>query len=72
MAGLCKHSEGPQGALGIARPEDTELGSRNGESAPGSDAALSGKAELALKTGRRTPGMLYIKWCYSTVFITAE
>jgi len=67
VAGLCEKS-----GLGIARPEDTELGSRDGESAPGSDAALSGKAELALKTGRRTPEKLDIKWCYFTLFITAE
>ncbi len=53
VAGLCEHSQGPQGAPGSAWPEDTELGSRNGESAPGSDAALSGKAEIALKTGRK-------------------
>lgn len=53
MAGLCEHNQGPQGAPGSAWPEDTELGSRNGESAPGSDAALSGKAEIALKTGRK-------------------
>ncbi|XP_016363849.1 pleckstrin homology-like domain family B member 2 [Sinocyclocheilus rhinocerous] len=59
VAGLCEHSKGPQGAPGSAWPEETELGSRNGESAPGSDAALSGKAEIALKTGRISHVVLF-------------
>lgn len=44
MAGLCEPGKGPQGALSIDRPADTELGGRNEEATPEGDAALSGKA----------------------------
>lgn len=54
VAGLCEHSQGPQGAPGSAWPEDTELGSRNGESAPGSDAALSGHSQQHIGEEHRT------------------
>lgn len=46
MAGLCEQGKG---ALGTERPEVTELGSRNGEAAPGGDVAQSGKATKAPK-----------------------
>ncbi|KTF85491.1 hypothetical protein cypCar_00046333, partial [Cyprinus carpio] len=40
--------------LSSALPEDTELGSKNGESAPGSDAALSGHSQQHIGEEQRT------------------